>query len=317
MDADEVVCPQCGHGLKEQAARRAEAARKNPTPRIDMTHLGGKWERMSPAARRRAIRTRTLGPNRSIFTRLAGFLGLGRAQKPPRARRVAARALALAGFVARAVLDSPGAVLSTPAAPGAGPVEWLEAAGAAGELEPAERAFLRLPTGRAGRQAVDEALWRVEGLAVLAWALNRFEVPAHDEPVDIRSVLASVAQGDPDAARNLLRSSALRATSEIDRYATHATLITWRLRTFRLYPGPLDFLEQLRRQPAFKESWLGGLRIVRGDLAIGEHPIGDAPPDLVERCERRSVERLVAVYWLQGDDPVYSKVDPSTLLSAC
>jgi hypothetical protein len=27
--------------------------------------------------------------------------------------------------------------------------------------------------------------------------------------------------------------------------------------------------------------------------------------------------RRIAVYWLQGDDPTYSNVAPSTLLSAC
>jgi hypothetical protein len=317
MDADEVVCPQCGHGLKEQAARRAEAARRNPVPQIDLKHLAGKWDRMAPAERRRAIQSQTLGTNRGLLARLTRLLGFGRALKPPSAKRVAARALALTGFVARAVLEGPVEEHRPPRALGEDPLAWLEALGVTGELEPAERAFLRTPRGSAGRQSAQEALWRAEGLTVLAWALKRFEVPPHDEDADVRAVQGGVAGTSREAAQELLRSPSVRPTAEIDRYATHATLIAWRLRTFSLYRGALDFIDQLRRQPAFRESWLEGLRTVNGDLAIGSHALADAPPELVERCERRAVERLTAAYWLQGDDPVYSNVVPSTLLSAC
>jgi hypothetical protein len=84
-----------------------------------------------------------------------------------------------------------------------------------------------------------------------------------------------------------------------------------------MYPGPWDLVGYLRRQASFREGWLEGLRIVDGDLAIGDQAIANAPAEKVQTCERVAEERQIAAYWLEGDDPVYSRVDPTTLLSAC
>jgi hypothetical protein len=153
---------------------------------------------------------------------------------------------------------------------------------------------------------------------------------AYDELTSPRKTVASVglsdellATGDTAPAKKLFRDAELPPAAEIDRFASHITIVNWRLRTYRLAKmagGPqntdksMDFVGYLRAHSSFKESWLKGLRLVGNDLAIGGKAIGDAPPDEVGRCESIAVERQIAAYWLQGDGPVYSKVDASTIL---
>ena len=315
MDATEVVCPQCGHGLKEQSQRRAAA----PPPTIDMSDLTEAWPTMTPVARRQAIRARVLGSDRGLLARFKKALGIGGPPAPPSARRVAARAMALAAVVWRAhfEVDLP----DQPAASLKGQCDyvsnWLRGLGIASELEPTEYKFLQAPPGAIDHRLVLEAAWRCEGLAVLAWALGRFELPSYDEVVGPEPAQASVGFGHVEVAREILDAASLRPRAEIDRYATWATLVSWRIRTYRLAPLAWDLAAQLRGQASFNDSWLDGLRLKGSDLAIGDQAIAEAPLDRVESCERSAVQRQIAAYWLQGDDRVYSKVDPSTLLSAC
>ena len=159
--------------------------------------------------------------------------------------------------------------------------------------------------------------WRPQGLAVLAWDLGRFELPGYDEVVLPGPAQESVGFGRAEIAREILDAASMRPLSEIDSYATQATLVAWRIKTFRLAPLPWDMAGYLRSQASFNDSWLDGLRMVKGDLAIGGQAIADASLENVERCERSAVQRHIAAYWLQGDHHVYSQVDPSTLLSAC
>jgi hypothetical protein len=320
MDADELVCPQCGHGINVQRQRREESTARTQAPAIDMSDLTRQWASMRPAARRRAMRARILGTDRTLFARLARLLGRAPRPTPPSARRVAARALVLATVVRRAYLEMN--LKDTPADSWNPQREhlcaWLRDLGIAGELEPQERDFLQAPCGQVDQQLVTNAACRGEGLAVLAWALNRFGLPAYDEeafPPD--PAQESIGFGNLQLAREALNSGILRPATEIERFAIHATVVTWRLRTFRLYPGPWDLVGYLRSQPSFREPWLEGLRIVDGDLAVGDLAIASALPEKVQTCERTAVERQIAAYWLEGDDPIYSKIDPTTLLSAC
>jgi hypothetical protein len=313
MDADEAVCPQCGHGAREASERREQAKARNPPPVIDLSHLGPAWANLPPAARRQELRDRLGGADRNFFSWLARRLGFVRRPTPPSARRVAARALVLAAVVGRASLETQ----RDGAEDAHTPLAWLRSLGIPRELEPWERAFLRQPLGRADPAVVRNASWRAEGLAVLAWALNRIDLPAYDEAVVPESALAGVGYGSREVARSLLDAGVLRPASDIERLAAHATVVTWRLRTYGLSPLPWDFVGYLRGHASFKEVWLDGLRILDGDLAVGAQPITRAPAEHVHDCLRNAVERHVAAYWLQGDDPVYSKVDPSTVLSVC
>jgi hypothetical protein len=320
MDADETVCPQCGHGAKEQTERQAQLKADTKPPGIDMSDLTRQWAGMRPAARRQAMQARIRRTDRTLFARIAKMLGIAPRHPRPAVRRVAARALVLSAVVCRAYLEMNHKDMPreswNPQRDHV--IDWLKGLGLAAELEPQERDFLHAPCGIVDPQLVTNAAWRGEGLAVLAWALNRFGLPAYDEeafPPDLAQ--ESVGFLNPEAARQLLDTAVLRPAAEIERFATYATMVTWRLRTFRMYSGRWDFVEYLRRHTAFREAWLEGLRFVDGDLAIGEQAVANVPPEKVHTWERVAEERQRAAYWLEGDNTVYSQVNPTTLLSAC
>ena len=156
-----------------------------------------------------------------------------------------------------------------------------------------------------------------------------------------------------DAAA-LRESARLRPAEEIRRFASQITIVHWRIRTFQLDPElvapsvtfdvrsdrppvpkdegavlrkvakpgtgirePMDFSAYLRRHPRFQDYWLDHLRLLDGDLVLGDRGIADAFPPRVSECRSIAVERQIAAYWLQGDDPTYSKVAASTVLSGC
>jgi hypothetical protein len=227
--------------------------------------------------------------------------------------------MVLAAVVARASMEARLGDLPNPESTPDSTLAWLHGAGIAKELELHERDLLRAPLGRLPPQLVIDAAWRGEGLAVLAWALNRYELPPYDEPLAFPPVPAqdAVGFGAPDLARQILASATLRPSAEIDRFASHVTVVGWRLRQFGLVPTPMDYVDYLRRHGTFKEVWLEGLQFANNDLAIRGRAVADAPADEVAHCRSAADERRRAAYWLQGDDPVYSNVDPATILSAC
>jgi hypothetical protein len=200
--------------------------------------------------------------------------------------------------------------------------EWVKHLDLTGELEKDESGFLRVPLGQADEQMRQDASWRVEGLAVLAWALKRLELPLYDDQVNARDAMISIGFSeqlldtmDTAATLTCLRKARLRPAAEIDAYATHATLVNWRLRQFNLDGKRMKFGAYLRSHQSFKESWLGGLHFVAGDLALGSNSLGKAPAEHVAAFTSTAQERQEAAYWLQGEDPIYSHVAAPTVLA--
>jgi hypothetical protein len=222
---------------------------------------------------------------------------------------------------------------------------WLDALPLGNELELGERGLLETSVGDADQQAIINAHWRSEGLAVLAWALQRFKLPPYDQVVDRSRAAARIGfsedllcERDTSIAEGFLQSAALRPAAEISRFTSHITIVHWRLKQFTLgrdsavyadirqelkdarrtgVQERMDFAGYLRRHPMFKEYWLDGLRWSDGDLALGEHSIATASAEEVSDRWSIAVERQIAAFWLEGDDRVYSQVSPDTLLAAC
>lgn len=257
---------------------------------------------------------------------------------PPTARRVAERAHVLATVICRAFLEIQRDTIEDAEGLRGNLLAWLASLDISAELEPHELALLQSTVGHADEKATINASWRGEGLAVLAWALRCFELPAYDvsvfppDPVQERIGFMNAA-----TATALLDGATLRGSEEISRFASHMTIVNWRLRQFGLSRGSalyraninalhpfghgvgerMDFVGYLSVHPAFKDYWLHGLRFVEKDLAIGNSGIADASPEEVQRCTSIANERQIAAYWLRGDHLTYSKVDPATLLMAC
>jgi hypothetical protein len=225
---------------------------------------------------------------------------------PPPAERVARRAMALALACLRGMLEED---------PGDGTLfrevqARAQDPGVARELEAGERALILTPLGQASQRAALDASWRLQGVAVLAWALSALELPPHDEPPEVWPILDAIGlrSSQPPAA---LASPRLRAPAELDRMGGRLLGLHWRLVDFRVAPRALDF-RAFSRKCWFGSFDLEGIPLAGDDLAIGGRPISEADPQLVRLTESIARERHQAINWLQGFDWAYSRVDTST-----
>lgn len=233
--------------------------------------------------------------------------------EPPSANRVAQRAMVLAAMVNRGFLEldyrkEPSQRL----AQGHKQMwEWLKKMGLFEEFEPDEAAIFQRGLGKLEEQAVVNSIWRLEGLAVLAWALKRCPLPPYDELAQNQKINRSLEFLEWPAAEAVVSGASLRSPAELE--AMHKTLLAchWRLRNFRLNGQPVDFEEFSRN------CWFGGFdvrafRILEKDLALGKRPIAKATEDLVDTVSSSSMERHLAINWLMGYSKIYSETDTST-----
>ena len=229
--------------------------------------------------------------------------------KSPTPERVARRALALAAVGARALLEddwwwSRGKKHRRILA-------WVDDVGIGDELEPDEWSVVQRVPGRLGEQDHINSTWRLEGLVVLAWALGRFELPPHDHLANPQKLFKAVGVADAGKARDLLASATLRSAEELDRMSKILLAIHWRLREFSLRPEKMDF------RKFSKEGWMGPfdispIALVDDDFGIEGFTISKTLADSVRRAHSSAMERHLAIRWLEGDSPIYSKTDTST-----
>ena len=145
---------------------------------------------------------------------------------------------------------------------------------------------------------------------MLAWALGRYELPAHDQMADPYQAAESVFFLET-AAREMSAELQLRSAKEIDDMASRILAIHWRVRDYYWKPEPLDFVDFARR------AWFGPLSIegvptVDRDLAIDEVAISQASEERFHQVQSIAMERHQAINWLRGWNAVYSQVDTST-----
>jgi hypothetical protein len=229
------------------------------------------------------------------------------AREPPTAERVVRRALALAATSLRGQLEHGSTQGERPL------VQLREAIlrhGLGGELEPGEHSIIAAALGAPTRQQATNAAWRIEGLTMLAWALRVAELPAHDqlsgpEPAVIMRWL--FAEALPAAAT----APSLRPASELEAMQKHLLGVHWRLRDFGLQRCAMDF-EAFSRKCWFGTFDLMGLRLIEGDLAIGDSPIHRASDEDLSLVNSIARERHQAINWLCGEARAYDDVDTST-----
>lgn len=228
---------------------------------------------------------------------------------PPSSDRVAKRALVMSAVIHRAFME-PRSEEPEVQTECQNIITWLKHLNIQDELEVEEREILNTPPGKLSDRQVINSTWRSEGLAVLAWALNCFDLPAYDEMVDPQAVVNRLYFLD-EGAEELLISPNLRASNELEQYAERMFALHWRLQEFRLNPKKMNF-----RQFA-EEAWFGpldvsGLRFINNDLAIGHSELSIATSQDIQKCVSITIERHQAANWLIGYDEIYSEVDTST-----
>jgi hypothetical protein len=231
--------------------------------------------------------------------------------EPPTPQRVARRALALVAVTVRALLEQ-----DDPEDPKAEEfrqriLAWVDAIDIADELEPDEWEVLQRPVGRLDRQQQIDATWRLEGLAVLAWALGRYELPQHDVLVVPRDLIGALDFLDDDASRNLLLTPALRPIKELEWQNRRLLGIHWRLRDYTLRPQAMDF-RAFARDCWFGSFDLAGIRLIGDDLALGDAALSAADQQAFATAYSAARERHLASNWLLGQSRIYSETDTST-----
>ncbi len=228
---------------------------------------------------------------------------------PPTQDRIRQRAWAMSAVICRSFIET--FEDSTEAAALHSRVlEWIDGLNLRPELESGELSTIAADIGSLDRQVMVDATWRSEGLAVIAWALQASDLPAHDQMVDPSVVANSVLFLDDDAI-NRAGELRLRGADELDCFAEIQLAIHWRIREFSLRPQAMDF------RSFAENSWFGplsveGVALAEDDLAIDDLPIARASEERLRQCQSIASERHQAINWLRGWHEIYSEVDTST-----
>jgi hypothetical protein len=227
----------------------------------------------------------------------------------PSAARVAQRALSLAAVVCRGAIESDAGNADAEAFR-ASVVSWVDEVGVADELEPHEVSMLMAPLGSLTPRQLIDATWRTEGLAVLAWALGRYELPPYD--IQARAPDVALALGFLEKREDtVLSKPLLRPALHVAALADSLFSLHWRLRQFSLDQLAVDFADVARRA-SFGPLPIDSLRLLERDLELRGVPISRAPEELWRTAMSIARERQQAANWLQGQDAVYSEVTADT-----
>lgn len=235
---------------------------------------------------------------------------------PPTPIRVARRAIALMAVTARAVIEREvklGRLAGGPVAEmNARLVAWVAGLGIDGEFEPAERAVLAAPPGSLTDQQYFDAMWRVEGLEVLAWALGHSTPPRYDELSNVDDVWAALGFLDPDRVAEVLSRPALRPRAELEAFRGRTLGYLWRLRQhLHVDPNPIDF------RAFAADCWFGpfdvsGFELIDGDLSLRGERLDKVPEEAFADAASIAQERHLAATWLCRGPTTYSETDVST-----
>ena len=228
---------------------------------------------------------------------------------PPTPQRVAARALVMSavacrGFIEKAAGDPEAEELRLRV------VDWLDKMEVSAEIEPHEMAMLNAPLGTLSSKQAIEAGWFCEGLAMLAWALQRFPLPDHDKEVDPHDVAEALDFLWEDA-KDILNAPTLRSQAEIEWLGDQLYDLNTRLRQFKRKPTPVTFsICVMEDEP--NASVFEYVHLAENDLAIVGLPISQAEKGDIDTVISISFERHKALNWLLGQEAFYSQVTPDT-----
>ncbi|HET6572225.1 MAG TPA: DUF4272 domain-containing protein [Fimbriiglobus sp.] len=229
--------------------------------------------------------------------------------RPPGAKRVARRTAVLMAVVGRGVVERELRLKRITDEHAAGMHDrllgWLSSLRVETEFEPTEDALLQAATGRLSEQHFVSALWRVEGLAVLGWAMGRLDLPRYDELTSIDAVWDGLGFLETDQVKEWLTKPPLRPRDQLEPVRRQMYLLSRRLDEFHQSPQAVDF----RPATADEPFDVAPFELIDGDLALQRRRIDQAPPGVVEACRHIAAERSRAINWLCGGSDRYSDAD--------
>lgn len=174
-------------------------------------------------------------------------------------------------------------------------------------LDPAlvdeERVLLALPWGGFPPADVKAATWRIEGLAVLLFALSKLEALPAGREVDAEAVHAALPLFAP---RSVVEAGArLRPAEELDRLRRSLGVWRWRAKTELIHrqggaPSSGEDYEAMVARAAERAHAAGLVELVEGDLACGATPFGALSSEALRTLATVVLERGRAADWLCG-----------------
>lgn len=231
------------------------------------------------------------------------------AVEPPGPGRVVQRLYVLLSIAARGLLDMNLASGNIPAYRLSELHDWIDAIGIEQEFEDDERRIVYTAETKLSQQDAINSVWRLEGLAVLAWALQFMELPHYDCLVETDDLLKALSLLDVPMSQQKLASPELRDRSELETYNEQVWAFNWRMVDFRVRPKAVDYANVDFGQDGFDLSWA---TLVDGDLSVQGTQIAQADPNLVSTMISAAVERHRASNWLEGHATLYSQADTNT-----
>jgi len=213
---------------------------------------------------------------------------------PPSAERVAHRALILAAVACRGSID--GNPASSTLAQSV--QDWVFTSGLSEELSGWERRLLETPFGNLVAGDRINASWLSEALTILAWSLNKVELPSFEEQCDPSATAGRLGFLNPLNATCLNRP-VLRPLDVLRDYNRFVYNLHWRIRDFSLFQRPYDF-ESLARKAWGEPIQRYGLTLVENDIAVGGVPIFRAEKSALANVTSITQERHRASNWLIG-----------------
>lgn len=189
-------------------------------------------------------------------------------------------------------------------------LRWFNECGLRDEAEPQELELLEASFSGLEQKARVNASWRMEGAAVLAWALGRAPLPSILLQCDIDETLSAVGLLRP-REETALAEPRLRAQEELDLCSSLYLTLHWRLRQFFLQPERMNFVE-FAAQCDWAEMRLDGLQMIDNDVAVNGVPLTQVEQGRLRELHSIVQERRLALEWLAGFESLYSDVTTDT-----
>ena len=181
----------------------------------------------------------------------------------PSPERVAKRAMVLSALVCRGFLEmeNPADVEELRASL----LPWIDTVGARKEIEQHELIVLTAPLGGLDAQTQINLAWAVEGLAILAWAMKRYELHADNTLADPQSITKTMIFLH-ESAKSLVDEPTLRESVELEAMKAECYTKLCRLKEFASNPINADKLDEqsfsitssISRERMRASSWLSG-----------------------------------------------------------
>jgi hypothetical protein len=164
-------------------------------------------------------------------------------------------------------------------------------------LDAAEKRFVNTPFGALQPSQRTEASWLIEGMAVLAWAIELAELPPFYRLVKGAKVSKALGIFQRDAKERIERST-LRNPDEIVMGARTYSALMWRLNEHHKERRPVEFWKKLSDQDG--HLVVDGLEFLDGDLAIEGLPLDRVPDEKLGMVGAIAFQRARRFRWLLG-----------------